>query len=119
MEERGIDPHGTDLDMNVIVPITTLMNRLMNVNYIAGAKFELEDASMTEEIAGKITSVLRERHSLNNNETNDFSIVTPVVVKEIIPNYGIAIWRGNNIYRRQVYSIIKNIIGYIKVTTCR
>ena len=60
------------------------MNRLMNVNYIAGAKFELEDASMTEEIAGKITSVLRERHSLNNNETNDFSIVTPVVVKEII-----------------------------------
>lgn len=84
LEERGIDPHGTDLDMNVIVPITTLMNRLMNVNYIAGAKFEVEDASMTEEIAGKITSVLRERHSLNNNETNDFSIVTPVVVKEII-----------------------------------
>ncbi|KAF0212783.1 MAG: hypothetical protein FD178_3102 [Ignavibacteria bacterium] len=84
LEERGIDPHGTDLDMNVIVPITTLMNRLMNVNYIAGAKFEVEDASKTEEIAGKITSVLRERHSLNNNETNDFSIVTPVVVKEII-----------------------------------
>jgi len=84
LEERGIDPHGTDLDMNVIVPITTLMNRLMNVNYIAGAKLEVEDASKTEEIAGKITSVLRERHSLNNNETNDFSIVTPVVVKEII-----------------------------------
>ena len=84
LEERGIDPHGTDLDMNVIVPITTLMNRLMNVNYIAGAKLEVEDASKTEEIAGKITLVLRERHSLNNNETNDFSIVTPVVVKEII-----------------------------------
>ncbi|MBI3788195.1 MAG: ABC transporter permease [Ignavibacteriales bacterium] len=84
LEEKGIDPHGTDLDMNVIVPITTLMNRLMNVNYIIGAKLEVEDASKTEEIAAKITSVLRERHSLNNNETNDFHIVTPVVVKEII-----------------------------------
>lgn len=84
LEERGIDPHGTDLDMNVIVPITTLMNRLMNVNYIAGAKLEVEDASKTEETAVKIISVLRERHSLNNNETNDFSIVTPVAVKEII-----------------------------------
>jgi len=84
LEDRGIDPHGTDLDMNVIVPITTLINRLMNVNYIAGAKVEVEDASKTEEIAGKITSLLRERHSLNNNETNDFSLVTPVIVKEII-----------------------------------
>lgn len=84
LEDKGIDPHGTDLDMNVIVPITTLMNRLMNVNYIFGAKIEVEDASKTEDIAVKITSVLRERHSLNTNETNDFHIVTPVVAKEII-----------------------------------
>ncbi len=84
LEESGIDPHGTDLDMNVIVPITTLMKRLMNVDYIAGAKVEVNDASKTEETAAKITSLLRERHSLNNNETNDFSLVTPVVVKEII-----------------------------------
>ncbi len=84
LEEKGIDPHGTDLDMNVIVPITTLMNRLMNVDYIIGAKLEVEDASKTEEIAIKVTAVLRERHSLNTNETNDFSIITPVAVKEII-----------------------------------
>lgn len=84
LEERGIDPHGTDLDMNVIVPITTLMNRLMKVNYIVGAKLEVEDASKTEEIAAKAASVLRDRHSLNSDETNDFSIVTPVKVKEII-----------------------------------
>jgi putative ABC transport system permease protein len=84
LEERGIDPHGTDQDMNVIVPITTLMNRLMNVDYIAGAKVEVDDASKTEETAAKIASLLRERHSLNNNETNDFSLVTPVIVKETI-----------------------------------
>ncbi len=84
LEERGIDPHGTDLDMNVIVPITTLMKRLMNVDYIVGAKLEVEDGSKTEEIAARIASLLRERHSLNGDETNDFSIVTPVVVKETI-----------------------------------
>ncbi len=84
LEEKGIDPHGTDLDMNVIVPITTLMNRLMNVNYIAGAKMEVEDASKTEEIAEEVKSVLRERHSLNKDEADDFSIVTPVVVKDVI-----------------------------------
>lgn len=84
LEESGMDPHGNDLDMNVLVPITTLMNRLINVNYIAGAKIEVEDASKTEDTAGRITSLLRERHSLNNEETNDFSIMTPVFVKETI-----------------------------------
>lgn len=84
LEERGIDPHGTDLDMNIIVPISTLMSRLMNVNYIIGAKLEVEDAARTEEIAVKATALLRERHSLNSDETNDFHIITPVIVKEII-----------------------------------
>jgi len=84
LEERGIDPHGTDLDMNIIVPITTLMKRLMNVDYIVGAKLEVEDASKVDDIATKVTSVLRERHSLNADETDDFSLVTPVMVKEII-----------------------------------
>lgn len=84
LEAKGIDPHGTDLDMNVIVPITTLMNRLMNVDYIAGAKLEVEDASRTEAIAIEVKSVLRERHSLNKDEADDFSMVTPVAVKEVI-----------------------------------
>lgn len=84
LEERGIDPHGTDLDMNVIVPITTVMKRLMNVDYIVAAKLEIEDASRAKEISNKITSVLRARHSLNNNETNDFSLITPTLVKEMI-----------------------------------
>jgi putative ABC transport system permease protein len=84
LEERGIDPHGTDLDMNVIVPITTLMNRLENVDHIVGAKLEVEDASKVDDIAAKVISVLRERHSLNNDETNDFSLVTPATVKQMI-----------------------------------
>ncbi len=84
LEERGIDPHGTDLDMNVIVPITTVMKRLMNVDYIVAAKVEIEDVSKAEEISGRITSVLRSRHSLNADELNDFSLITPTMVKEMI-----------------------------------
>jgi putative ABC transport system permease protein len=84
LEERGIDPHGTDLDMNIIVPITTVMKRLMNVDYIIAAKLEVEDASRTEEISNTISSVLRARHSLNKDETNDFSIITQTMVKEMI-----------------------------------
>ena len=84
LEERGIDPHGADLDMNVIVPITTVMKRLMNVDYIIAAKLELEDASKIDEISSMIITVLRTRHSLNNDETNDFSLITPTMIKEMI-----------------------------------
>ena len=70
--------------MNVIVPITTVMKRLMNVDYIIAAKLELEDASKIDEISSMIITVLRTRHSLNNDETNDFSLITPTMIKEMI-----------------------------------
>ncbi|MBI5540215.1 MAG: ABC transporter permease [Bacteroidia bacterium] len=82
LEEKGTDPHGNDLDMEVIVPITTMMSRLINVDYIASAKLEVDETKMTE-ITDKITSVLKERHSVNNGETDDFSVITPVQVQEM------------------------------------
>ncbi|TAL67652.1 MAG: ABC transporter permease [Bacteroidetes bacterium] len=84
LEPKGADPHGADLDMNVIVPITTLMKRLMNVDYIIGVKLEVDDPAKIDDIVKKISVILRERHSIYNNEPNDFSIMTPVVVKEMI-----------------------------------
>ena len=83
LEEKGTDPHGNDLDMEVIVPITTMMSRLKNVDYITAAKLEVDETKMAE-IAEKIKSVLRERHSLNADVSEDFSVMTPVQAQEMI-----------------------------------
>jgi putative ABC transport system permease protein len=83
-EPRGMDPHGTDLDEEIYVPITTFMDRLTNIDYIMAAKFEFESQEMGERAVVPITQILRERHSLNGTEADDFTLITPAMVKNVI-----------------------------------
>ena len=84
LEPMGIDPHGLDRDNEITVPITTVMRRLMNVDYIMAAKLQLADKSKMEETAAQIVQVLRERHHITPEEPDDFTVITPEKVKRII-----------------------------------
>ncbi len=84
LEPMGIDPHGMDRDNEINVPITTIMRRLMNVDYIMTAKLQLADKSKMEETAAQIGRILRERHHITAEEPDDFTIITPEKVKQIV-----------------------------------
>lgn len=84
LEPKGIDPHGSDMDLDVVIPVTTMMKRVMNVDYLAMAKFVVEDENRMDEIVAGITSVLKERHHIEGNDVNDFQIITPTFVREKI-----------------------------------
>ncbi len=81
---KGVDPHGNDLDLDVIIPITTLMKRIMNVDYIAMGKVVLKDESQMDEAVRSITAILKERHHITDESQLDFSLITPVFVRETI-----------------------------------
>jgi putative ABC transport system permease protein len=83
LEPMGIDPHGLDRDNEINVPITTIMRRLMNVDYITAAKLRLADKSKMAETAAQIRQILRERHHITADEPDDFALITPVKVREI------------------------------------
>ena len=84
LEQMGIDPHGMDKDNEIYVPITTIMRRLMNVDYIMSAKIQLNDMGKIDETVEQITELLRERHHLTGSEPNDFYLLTPVQVQEMV-----------------------------------
>ncbi|MCP5051113.1 MAG: FtsX-like permease family protein [bacterium] len=84
LQSIGVDPHGNNRDNEVHVPITTAMRRLMNVDYITGAKVQVRDAHKTQETAARITQVLRERHQLAPEASNDFYLMTPVMVRRMV-----------------------------------
>ena len=84
LEPFGIDPHGLDKDNEIIVPTTTLMRRLRNVDYIASAKLLVDSTADLDATVFAIEDVLRERHGLAANEQNDFSMITPVRVEEMV-----------------------------------
>jgi len=84
LEPYGIDPHGLDLDNEIIVPVTTVMRRLNNVDYLASAKILVDTKTDLDATVFAIEDVLRERHGLAANQQNDFHMITPVQVEHMV-----------------------------------
>ncbi|MDX1395414.1 MAG: ABC transporter permease [Gemmatimonadota bacterium] len=84
LEPVGIDPHGIDRDREVHVPITTSMRRLLNVDYVGGAKLAVDDRADLQSVVLEIENILRPRHGLGEREPNDFRMFTPVQVEAMI-----------------------------------
>jgi len=84
LDSMGIDPHGWDRDNEVIIPYTTMMRRVMNVDYIGTAKILVERTADLDATVAAIEGMLRERHALAEGEPNDFSMITPTQVEEMV-----------------------------------
>ena len=84
LDSMGIDIHGWDRDNEVIVPYTTAMRRLLNVDYIGTAKILAADDADLDATVLAIEGVLRERHALAQDEPNDFNMITPVQIREMV-----------------------------------
>jgi len=84
LEPWGTDPHGMDRDNEVIVPISTLMRRLTNVNTISAAKLVVTDPARSDEMKAEMRRILRERHGLTAGQPNDFSIITATEIRRMV-----------------------------------
>ena len=84
LEPWGTDPHGGDLDNQVIVPISTLMRRLTNVDTISAAKLQVADPTRSEEIKIEIQKILRQRHALAAGQPDDFTIITATEIRRMV-----------------------------------
>ncbi len=84
LEPWGTDPHGMDEDNVVVVPVTTLMRRLANLDKIGMAKLLISDPGQAEQMKVQIAEVLRQRHALSRDQPDDFSILTATEVHRMI-----------------------------------
>jgi len=84
LEPWGTDPHGMDRDNEVIVPISTVMRRLTNVDTISAAKLVLTDPARSDEMKAEIRRILRERHGISAGQPNDFSIITATEIRRMV-----------------------------------
>ena len=77
LEPKGTSPRGGDMDNRIMVPLTTFMRRVANVDYLSAVKILLVNQGDMNITVEKISQILRERHSLAEGIPDDFSIVTP------------------------------------------
>jgi putative ABC transport system permease protein len=84
LEPWGTDPHGMDRDNEIVVPISTLMRRLTNVDTITGAKLLVAPSAQDDQMVKAIETILRDRHGLAADQPDDFSILTASEVREVM-----------------------------------
>lgn len=84
LERFGTDLHGMDRDNEIVVPVSTLMRRLANVDTISVAKLLLREPAHSEEAAAEVRRVLRTRHGLSSSQADDFTLLTPVEVRRLV-----------------------------------
>ena len=83
MEAKGTSPGGGDMHNRVYVPLSTLMRRLANVDYLNGIKVRLRSAENIDRAVPAIRALLREQHRLPADAPDDFSITTPTEITQM------------------------------------
>jgi putative ABC transport system permease protein len=83
LEKRGSSPMGTDFDNRVIVPITTAMRRILNVDYLGAIRIVTADPALMPRQIEEIRALIHKRHHITPPREDDFRIVSPVSIAEI------------------------------------
>lgn len=80
LKKRGTSPMGGDFDNRVILPLTTAMRRVMNVDHLGAIRVISDDPSKLNEQAAAIGGLLRRRHHITPPDEDDFRIITGEII---------------------------------------
>jgi len=83
LEERGTSPMGGDFDNRVILPITTAMRRVMNVDYVGAIRIITQDPGRMSQQAKAIRQLIHDRHRINPSEEDDFRIISAEIIARL------------------------------------
>ncbi len=84
LESKGSNSMGQDQDDIVIVPYTTVMKRVLSIDYIQGLFASALSEELSEEAQDEITQILREQHRLRDTDDDDFTIRSQQELSEMM-----------------------------------
>jgi putative ABC transport system permease protein len=85
LEHKGVGGMGGvgEFDNRIIIPLTTAMRRVMNVDYVGAIRIVTQDAALMPRQAQQIRDLIHERHHITPPQEDDFRIITPTIIAEI------------------------------------
>jgi putative ABC transport system permease protein len=85
LDRKGTGGMGgvADFDNRIVVPITTAMRRIMNVDYVGAIRIVSKDAALMPRQVEAIRALIHERHHITPPEEDDFRLITPTIIGQI------------------------------------
>lgn len=84
LESKGTNSMGQDQDDIVIAPYTTVMKRMLAIDYIQSIFASATNEEHTDETIDEITELLRQRHKIQENQDDDFEIRSQQELSEMM-----------------------------------
>ena len=90
LERKGGAMFGFSYDDMVIVPITTYQTRLFpqqtatGEDAVASISLGVASTELMDEVTEEVEDILRRRHKLEDDDKNDFAVISPEQVLEIV-----------------------------------
>lgn len=77
LQSRGAGPAGGSLDNIVLIPVNTASRRLFNRDFLTMLLAQVKNPERGADAAGKVTTLLRERHHIQPPALDDFTVTNP------------------------------------------
>ena len=74
LDEKGSGAMGNDQDDIIVVPYTTMMERVMGVDYLRMIYIQAKEGQDLDRVQADIENILRVRHGIKNPELDDFNV---------------------------------------------
>lgn len=74
LTSKGYNSMGQDQDDIIIAPYTTVMKRILAVNYIQGITCSAVSEEYSDKAIEEITTILQDNHGIKIGEDNDFNV---------------------------------------------
>jgi ABC-type antimicrobial peptide transport system permease subunit len=85
VKSRGVSGFQNQ-DTQVFIPITTAQKMLLGINYVSFIRVKIDEAEHVDPAMEYISSLLRERHNIDNSENDDFSVRSTNQGLEVLTN---------------------------------
>ena len=82
-DAKGVDTNGLDQDDLILIPLSTLIRRIVNQTHISRIFVKISTREKIFQATEKISELLRESHKLRGERANDFTLVSQLDMEEM------------------------------------